>query len=676
MPAYVRLSLPDFVAADPVALAGQLEQGHAQDGYATQFSLQTKAWKTIIPLLQQELRRLLDALPRTAAWTLLLEFPLYRLRRRIDAILLTERVIVVVEMKIGEQRFSAEDARQVEEYALDLRDFHADSHDRPLLPVLWCPSAPTSPAAYVQGSDLVAPVQRIGSCGLSDLLASIPLEAPGNPIVADTWDNARYRPVPNVIEAATTLFAGHEGHEILHADATNLREAAARLVELIGAARDNGHRALLFLTGVPGSGKTLAGLRVVHDAITTGQEARGDIVYLSGNTPLVAVLREALAQDEHQRLRQGEVSRPLRDIRRDVRGRVQHITDFLRDNLSADSSGPPHEHAIVFDEAQRAWDAEQGQKKFGRDASEPALLLGIMSRHNWCACVCLLGGGQEINTGEQGVAGWSEALRQLPTDEAARWHVYAPADALHGGPTTAGASLGPIPAITLHEDPALQLLVPMRSFRSERVSAWVAAVIAGDASEAAAIASQLGHYPVMLTRSLEVARDWLRRQGRGTRRYGLVASSTASRLRADGLGEILRAGDGDAIAHWYLKPPGDIRSSFALEVPANEYTCQGLELDFVGVCWGGDLVFSPTGSNWLHRRLSGSRWNGIQDESARRLLRNKYRVLLTRAREGMILWVPRGDPNDATRDPAELDATAGFLQRCGAQLLPDQISAN
>jgi hypothetical protein len=671
MPAYVRLPITRLVSADPSALVGELHKAHASDGYATQFTQQTKAWSTALPLLQDQLRTLIDLLPRAANWAILLEFPLHRLRQRVDAVLLAEHVIVTVEMKVGEHTFRAEDARQAEEYALDLRDFHGGSHRHPLLPVLWCTAAPDTPSArYTPGEDTVAPVHRVGATGLAELLASLPADAPGAPIIPEVWDNAPYRPVPNVIEAATAIFARHKVEAILRKDACNLESAASRVVQLIVAARQQRRRALIFLTGVPGSGKTLAGLQVVHDSVASGQEQEGDIVYLSGNTPLVSVLREALAQDRHRSSRQRGENSVLADQRRKVRARVQHINDFLKERLTPGSAAPPHEHAIVFDEGQRAWDAEQGKKKFGRHASEPLLLLELMGRHDdWCACVCLVGGGQEINTGEQGVRGWGDALRQLGSF-APSWSVHAPADVLHGGPTTAGLSLGPLPGLSTYEESDLQLMVPLRSFRSQHVSAWVDRVLDGNAVEAASLANQLGLYPIMLTRSLEAARQWLRNNGRGKRRFGLVASSSARRLRADGLGQILHAGDRDEIAHWYLQPPGDIRSSCALEVPANEYTCQGLELDFVGVCWGGDLLISPSFDRWVHRRrLSGPNWQTIRDEAAQRLLRNSYRVLLTRAREGLVLWVPLGDPGDPTRVPEPLDATADFLLRCGARAL-------
>jgi hypothetical protein len=670
MPAYLHLPLASLVSADPSALVGRLHQAYAADGYAKQFTQQTKAWAAAIPLLQDQLGSLFNLLPRASGWTILLEFHLYRLRRRLDAVLLAERVIVVVEMKVGEYAFRAEDARQAEEYALDLRDFHAGSRDRPLLPVLWCTAAPDSaPTCYNPGKDSVAPVHRVGGAGVAQLLASLPADAPGAPMTPEDWDNAPYRPVPNVIEAATAIFARHNVEAILRKDACNLEVAAARVVQLIVSARQQRCRALIFLTGVPGSGKTLAGLRVVHDAVASRQEQEGDIIYLSGNTPLVTVLREALAQDQHHSLRHHGETSVLADERLKVRARIQHINDFLKNQL-ASASPAPYEHAIVFDEGQRAWDAEQGKKKFGRDASEPALLLELMGRHpDWCACVCLVGGGQEINTGEQGVRGWGDALRQLGA-LAPSWSVHAPADVLLGGPSTAGLSLGSVPGLSVYEEPDLRLLVPLRSFRSQRVSEWVDRVLEGNATAAASLAGQLGPYPIMLTRSLDAARQWLRNNGRGKRRFGLVASSGARRLRADGLGQILHAGDGAEIAHWYLKPPGDIRSSCALEVPANEYTCQGLEFDFVGVCWGGDLLWSPSSDRWVPRRLSGPKWQMIQDESAQRLLRNSYRVLLTRAREGLVLWVPSGDPEDPTRAPGPLDATADFFLRCGARALP------
>jgi hypothetical protein len=351
-----------------------------------------------------------------------------------------------------------------------------------------------------------------------------------------------------------------------------------------------------------------------------------------------------------------------------VRTRIQHINDFLQQSLRGAPEEPPHEHVIVFDEAQRAWDEKQGQDKFNRTASEPLLLLELMARHpDWCACVCLIGSGQEINSGEEGVLGWGDALRKLEPRLRSQWMVFAPPDIFGVGPSAGILALGQLPSeVATRLEPDLQLRVPLRSYRSPSVSNWVNHVLAGDETAAASTARELGRYPVVVTRLLGKARQWLHDQSRGERRFGLVACSGARRLRADGLGTFLHATAKNEIAHWYLNPRGDIRSSFALEVPANEYTSQGLELDLVCVCWGGDFLWDDNLRAWSYSRLAGTVWQQVRESTGRRFLENSYRVLLTRAREGLILWIPEGDDSDPTLARLPLDTTTEFLVRCGA----------
>lgn len=671
MTAYVRYPIGEFLSANDAVVIGTLQTRYAHDGFASQYTQQTKTWERFIPLLQTELNALIADYPDVAGWGILLEYPLYRLRKRIDAVILTSSKIIVLEAKVGETRFRLDDERQVVDYALDLRDFHAGSRGRQLIPVLWCTNAPVGHVQPLAQVDTVASVQRAGALDLHTVLSRFVSSNAEARLVLHDWDAAPYQPVPTIIQAATSIFAGHDVRAIARKDADNLAVAARRIVDLIAEAKRCSRKAVVFLTGVPGSGKTLAGLEVVHDAATTGTEDRGDIVYLSGNTPLVVVLREALARDTVCRKRAAETQATFAKERKLVRTRIQHINDFLREYLTSTENALPHEHAIVFDEAQRAWDADQGAKKFERQKSEPSLLLEIMGRHrDWCVCVCLVGGGQEINTGEEGIKGWGDALRALPAGELSKWTVYGPPDVFQGGASTGGLALGELGSgIASVLEPDLRLSVPLRSYRSPAMSDWVTAVLDGDLSVAKRQAQLLAEYPIVVTRSLERAKAWLRERGRGERRYGLLASSGARRLRADGLGEILEANDGPAIAQWYLNARDDIRSSFVLEVPANEYACQGLEIDFSCVCWGGDLVFKSATKNWFCRRLSGNAWNAVRSAADRRYIQNTYRVLLTRAREGVVIWVPKGDPTDGTRKPEELDATADFLVEAGAQML-------
>lgn len=674
MPAYARRSIDQLLNEKSTSIVGCLQHAYAADGFSSQYTRQTKAWARIIPELQHAFAQLIPVKPEVCEWNVLLEYPLYRLRRRIDIVVLAGPLVVVVECKMNAEEFKAEHRRQVEEYALDLRDFHAESYLRTIVPVLWSIDAPRPTdincPAIVSLPGGVTEVIEISGQALTSCLAGLP--GSGDPIIdAELWDRSAYKPVPNVIEAATSIFAGHDVRDIANADADNLRSAAERLTALIKEAREQAKRYLLLLTGVPGSGKTLAGLHVVHSAVATGLENQGDIIYLSGNTPLVVVLREALARDEKQRrVRLGGHAR-LGDIRREVRARIQHINDFLQESLTGSREYPPHEHVIVFDEAQRAWDEKQGFEKFERTASEPALLLELMSRHrDWCACVCLVGGGQEINSGEEGVFGWGEALRKMPAADRLQWSVIGPPDVFTGGLSAGTFTLGELPAdLMIRHEEDLQLRVPQRTYRAPSLSLWVNDVLAGNSTGAHAMAKQILEYPVVISRSLAHAKAWLRKHGRGERRYGLVASSGARRLRAEGVGVTLNATAGMEIAQWYLNPRGDIRSSYALEVPANEYTCQGLELDFVCVCWGGDLVWNDVSQQWVFSRLSGTAWQRVQGHANKVFITNSYRVLLTRARQGVVLWIPEGDDSDPTRLSGPLDDTAQYLQACGAVLM-------
>lgn len=293
-------------------------------------------------------------------------------------------------------------------------------------------------------------------------------------------------------------------------------------------------------------------------------------------------------------------------------------------------------------------------------------MLETMARHSeWSVCVCLIGTGQEINDGEEGVEGWADAIERLSAGNIDKWKVHGP-DLIFGSRRSTD-SLGMLPeGVECIRNDALKLDVPMRSYRSPKLGVWIEQVLSGEFDRAAATERELS-YPLRLTRSLSEAKVWLKRSTRGERRMGLLASSGAKRLRADGLGQVLSATDGQAIAHWYLNPPGDIRSSFALEVPANEYTSQGLEIDFACLCWGGDLIYKH--GRWVTRSLAGNTWNVVSDSAKRLFVLNSYRVLLSRAREGMVIWVPKGDGEDGTRSAEELDSIAACLLNAGAHSL-------
>ncbi len=639
-------------AADILGMLAHAQIRHFRVNEAQQL----RAWQAGIAILRAAL-----AWPGAAGWRVLLEYPMLRLGRRPDAILLTDRAILVLEFKTDATCFTPADRRQVEDYAIDLHDFHAGSRRHPIVPILVARNAPADPAPLpllLGGVTAVIDASAATLPALLRLLATR-LPDPATPLCAEAWLDAPYRPVPNIVDAACLLYARHGVADIRAArsDATNLRATTDAILAEIAAARAAGQRIVLFVTGIPGAGKTLCGLNTVFGAADAG---RG--TYLTGNPTLVHVLREALARDAML----FGTARGVADRR--MASAIQRLPDFRNEYVAHPDHTPP-EQIVVVDEAQRCWSrvhavAKTRDKAVRLTASEPAHLLEAMSRHDgFAAVVCLVGGGQEIHSGEGGLAEWGEALRNTPGSE---WQVRAAPDIL----LTADPRQRLGPLARLRAVPALHLHVSIRQIRSTAAAAWVDHVLAGDAQAASALAQADGAIPFHLTRSLPALRAWLRKAARGLRRAGLLASSGAKRLRAEGLGAELPHMDAGAVARWFLdRFPPDVRASDALETVATEFSCQGLELDYAGLCWDGDLVREAGRAAWRVRQFRGTRWQHPAGADGMANQLNTYPVLLTRARYESAIFVPAGDAMDETRDPAVLDRIAAFLAACGARPL-------
>ena len=646
------MRVAEFLAGDDNALMHRLAFADAQR-YRRNEAQQLRAWRESIAMLRAALAGWAEA----AGWELLLEFPMRRLGRRIDAVLLSSRAIMVLEFKVGQTRQEAADLRQVEDYALDLQDFHAASRQHPIIPVLVATDGPGAGSDWPLLLTGVTPVLAASATSLGPLLRALwdRLPVPTSMLDTNAWEQAPYRPVPGIVDAACALYARHGVADIAtaRAEAQNLSATTGTILRAVREARAAMRHVILFVTGIPGAGKTLCGLNAVFGA---GREIGA--TFLTGNPTLVHVLREALARDTAG----GDRGR-LRAARQRTKAAIQALPAF-RDEYVRSGQHPP-ERVIVIDEAQRAWSAAHAIRK-GRDRevaltdSEPGHLLDIMARHaDWAVIVCLVGNGQEIHDGEGGLAEWGAALAARPD-----WQVRAPPNSL--GITDPRRQLPMLAG--LEPDDALHLDIPVRSIRNPAAAAWVDAVLEDDAVRARAIADAQGPMPFHMTRDLSVMRAALRQTARGLRRCGLLASSGAKRLRADGLGIELPHMDAGAVAHWFLDRWPDVRASDALEVLATEFSCQGLELDQVGLCWGGDLVRGQR-AGWVVRDFVGTAWQFPRGAEAIGNRVNTYRVLLTRARFETVIWVPRGDAGDRTRDPAAFDAIAAFLLACGAEAL-------
>ena len=444
------------------------------------------------------------------------------------------------------------------------------------------------------------------------------------------------------------------------AGAQNLRVTSYRIEELVDVAKVQGRKLICFVTGVPGAGKTLVGLNVATRRRDVDQPTHA--VFLSGNGPLVAVLREALTRDEVTRQKSQGIRVRKGKVAESVKAFIQNVHNFRDDALF--DSGPPAEHVVIFDEAQRAWNLRQTanfmrrkKNQPGFSDSEPEFLISCMDRHTeWAVIVCLVGGGQEIHTGEAGIDAWLEAVNsRFP-----HWHMYI-SSRLTDTEYAAGKALDAVrQRQNTHFDDCLHLAVSMRSFRAENVSAFVKALLDCEKQQARDTFARLtDRYPIAVTRDLSRAKQWIRSHARGTERFGLVASSKAQRLKPHAID--IRV-DVDPV-HWFLNDKEDTRSSYYLEDAATEFQVQGLELDWVCVTWDGDLRFS--GSGWSFYDFRGYRWCNIANPDNRRYLCNAYRVLLTRARQGMIIFVPPGDSSDPTRSPEFYDSTFNYLTEVG-----------
>lgn len=597
------------------------------------------------------------------------EYAIPRMGRRIDVILIIEQAVFVLEFKVGEQEYLSSHIDQVWDYALDLKNFHETSHQLLIAPVLISTEAEDryfKIATTAHSDQLLFPILSNANT-LAEVIRSVLLFVEGEKINADAWSSGRYSPTPTIIEAAMALYNGHSVNDITRsdADASNLSVTSAALNEIILNAKEKKEKAICFVTGVPGAGKTLVGLDVATKHLN--KEEQTSSVFLSGNGPLVAVLREALTRDRIKR--EKELGKRIKkgEVMSKVKVFIQNVHHF-RDECLIDMSVAPYDHVAIFDEAQRAWNHEQTEKFMRRKKnvlsfaySEPEFLISCLDRHeDWAVVICLVGGGQEINTGEAGISEWIYSLnRSFP-----KWHVYI-SDRLTDSEYAAGKALEILESHQhVEERPELHLSVSLRSFRAENLSLLIKNLLDLDIAKAKYNYQLLkDKYPIVITRDLSRAKQWLKEKARGSERYGMIVSSQAQRLKPHAI-DVKSPMDP---IHWFLDNKDDVRSSYYLEDVATEFHVQGLELDWSCVVWDAD--FRYTGKGWSYFSFVGDRWNQIKKEERKQYLKNAYRVLLTRARQGMVIVVPVGNTEDRTRKNEFYDGVFEYLRDIGIELL-------
>lgn len=650
---YYSDSISNFLKSSTVEILGELT---LHNDFAL-IQTQRSAWVAEIEILQKILK--------PYSGSIYFEYSIPRMGRRIDVVLLIGPVIFVLEFKVGEREFSSYAIDQVYDYALDLKNFHDSSHEQFIAPILIATDATHAipiVAATLHNDKLLLPIMSDMTL-LGGVIEEVLRFAVGNDINSSQWEDGGYCPTPTIIEAAIALYNNHSVADITRSDARaiNLSKTSAAIAEIIKSSKAGSHKSICLVTGVPGAGKTLVGLDVATKHINPDDDLYS--VYLSGNGPLVKILCEALARD---RVRLGnEVGEKIRigEARSDVKAFIQNVHHF-RDDCLINQERPPIEHVAIFDEAQRAWNADQTssfmlRKKNTPDfnLSEPEFLISCLNRHpDWAVIVCLVGGGQEINTGEAGIGEWIESINRSFPD----WHIYI-SSRLTDSEYNAEKILIDLETRrhVVYRD-ELHLAVSMRSFRAEHVSQLVKQILDLNVVPARQTHEKVrGKYPIVITRDLVKAKKWLKSQARGSERYGIVVSSQAERLKPHAI-DVKSPMDP---IHWFLDGKDDVRSSYYLEDVATEFHVQGLELDWACITWDADFRYSPNG--WEHYSFCGNRWTNIKKAERKQYLKNAYRVLLTRARQGMVIVIPEGDTEDHTRNPRFYDATFNYLRNIG-----------
>jgi len=654
---YYSDAITNFLKTNPDTILGKLAQ-------SSEFALeqtQRDAWLEEIRILQNILQ--------SYKGSIYFEYSIPRMGKRIDVVLLIGSAIFVLEFKVGEKDFTSYAIDQVWDYSLDLKNFHEASHECFIAPILIATNANVDTiavSATPQNDKLLFPIKSNKEF-LSQVIDEILRFVDGNEINPSQWESGRYQPTPNIIEAAMALYNGHSVSEISRSDASaiNLSQTSDAISEIIQISKDQSHKSLCFVTGVPGSGKTLVGLNIATKHIDKDNDLYS--VFLSGNGPLVAILREALTRDKVQREKELGHKAKKGEVMSEVKLFIQNVHNF-RDEGLINPDKPPIEHVALFDEAQRAWNLQQTvnfmQRKRNHSnfqMSEPEFLISCLDRHrDWAVVVCLVGGGQEINTGEAGISEWLEALeRSFPS-----WHIYISpklTDSEYGTEKVLD-KIASRQKVFYKEE--LHLSVSMRSFRAEHVSLLVKQTLDLQPEEAKETLDKVKEkYPIVITRDLVKAKQWLKAQARGSERYGIVVSSQAERLKPHAI-DVKSPVDP---IHWFLDGKDDVRSSYYLEDVVTEFQVQGLELDWACVTWDADFRYSEQG--WEHFSFVGDRWNKIRKLERQNYLKNAYRVLLTRARQGMVIVVPLGDEEDHTRKKEFYDPIFEYLQRIGFDVI-------
>ncbi len=631
-------SLDDFLNNDDNFILGEIIKNYESELR----DLQKNAWLEQIIILK-------DQLSSFDKGEIIFEYSIPRMGSIIDNVILIDGLVFILEFKVGEKEYKKADIDQLETYIKILKNFHFESQDKLLVPILVATEAESFENNFELSENNIFSTLKCNKKGLFEIIHNICKTYKTNQDLTN-WHKSRYAPTPSILEAARKLYETHEVKDIrtYSSDDLFLNETEQTVDDIIDYSKEKKEKSIIFLTGVPGAGKTLIGLNTATKRSITNEEPA---VFLSGNGPLVKVLQEALARDSSKR---NNITK--NDAKLKVKSFIQPIHQFR--DAAITNSGIPYEKIVIFDEAQRAWTKEKTEQ-FMKDKkqipdfgmSEPEFLISILDRHDdWAVIICLVGNGQEINTGEAGISEWLKALKNRYPN----WHVYASKENFE--------TILQFDELKFTDKEKLYLSDTIRSLNAPNLPNFIEYLLKNDKNNAKYIFNQFNEeYPLYISRNLKLAKEWIKKETKNESglRYGLLAHSKSKRLIPEGM----FVDNGISQEYWFLNETKDVRSSNHLEITATEFDIQGLEIDYSIVGWDANLRYVDGDFNYYEFR--GTKWNKIHNNINKDYLINSYRVLLTRARRGMVIFVPEGDNEDETRLKEYYDGTYKYLKSIG-----------
>lgn len=638
-------SIKTFLEDSTEQIFGEIDLNY---NYKSTEKQQKNAWESQINILKEQLSDLNDGV-------IIFEYDIPRMSHVIDNVILTNGLIFVLEFKVGSEHYEQSDINQLDNYVQLLENYHEESREKVIVPILVETEAEAFENTIIKKDNNVFDIIKANKNNLSEIITSIINQYQTNDDLSN-WSKSRYAPTPTILKAARDLYETHEVAEIDEHSSNDifLNETEKTIDEIIEDSKNQNKKSIIFLTGVPGAGKTLIGLNMAVKRSINNEE---DAVFLSGNDPLVEVLWEALARDSAYR---NNISKD--NAKSKVKSFIQKLHKFRDDALKDKTE--QHEQIVIFDESQRAWTREKTEEFMKRrknisdfGMSEPEFLISIMDRRkDWAVIICLVGQGQEINKGEAGINEWINSLE----NNFKHWEIYANKDSLNLNDNQE--------QLKINDKKSLYLYSTIRSLDAPNLPNFIKYLLNNNKNDAEKKLNEINeYYPLYITRNLNDAKKWIKQEvskhdENENIRIGLLAHSNAIRLIPEGIFVKWKKSN-NSVPYWFLNDPTDIRSSNHLELPATEFDIQGLEIDYSIVCWDANLRYIE--DKFEFKEFTGTKWNNINQEHRKNYLLNSYRVLLTRARRGMIIFVPEGDDKDPTRKKEYYDGTYEYLKSIG-----------